>query len=125
MKRVEFCFFVGYGGYGSSPSCVCVETMRNIIMQIMIHRSEYLHLHSCVRAPFPGSSVLLSHSHTRPLPRSFSPSFCLIQIRSPIAANSRTGRRREGGVLARGGLAYTYITEWGLCSRLTYLVQLE
>lgn len=36
--------------YGSF--CVCVETMRNIIMQIMIHRSKYLHLHSCVRAPF-------------------------------------------------------------------------
>ena len=54
-EGVRLLFSLGYGGYGFSPSaavaacclcvcvCVCVfvsETMRNIIMQIMIHRVQ-------------------------------------------------------------------------------------
>lgn len=104
MKRVEFAsLLVMVVMVPRRP--VCVETMRNIIMQIMIHRSEYLHLHSCVRAPFLRGprffSLSRSLSYTHALsspPLLFSPPlplFCLIQIRSPIAANREEGR--EGG----------------------------
>lgn len=60
-------------------ACMC-KPMRNIIMQIMIHQSKYLHLHSCARAPFHGSSGPLSPTHTRvrpPLPFSPTPSLFL------------------------------------------------
>lgn len=74
--------------------------MRNIIMQIMLHQSDYLHLHSCARAPFHRSAGLLSLPHLRALSPFVSPNSSLLfsawrrLIRSPIATNSREGRRK-------------------------------
>lgn len=103
MKRVEFASLLVMVVMVPRRR-VCVETMRNIIMQIMIHRSEYLHLHSCVRAPFPGSSVFAlslsrSLSHTRPLPRSFFSLFS-VSYRSVVRLRQIAelgGGGREGG----------------------------
>lgn len=101
-------------------------------MQIMLHQSEYLHLHSCARAPFRRSSGLLSLPHLRAIsPFVSPPPLCFFSslffsawrrlIRSPIATNSRKGRRKEKVVFSMflfvcvepwrwGGVACTYFT---------------
>lgn len=85
MKGSSFASFLVMVPLRRVGMCACMcKPMRNIIMQIMIHQSEYLHLHSCARAPFHGSSGPLSPTHTRaptspilPHPLAFSSLFFL------------------------------------------------
>lgn len=84
-----------------------------IYIHAFVHHSPSL-LRSCSLSLFRS----LARFHTHALsPRSFSPSFCLAQIRSPIAANSRTGRRREGGrVFFSQGAWHIHILQSGACA---------
>lgn len=135
MKGSCWLLFVCYGGYGSSPlrARVCVLKPCEISScRLWYIGSEYLHLHSCVRAPFPG--VLGPWFHTHSLTHALAPFFslfflflffflnflshffCLVEICSPIATNPRTGEGEKGGMGCSLGVGIYIYYRVGACA---------